>query len=137
MFDFLNKSTSDILDNLCEPMHKPNNPLKTTFKNKQVASFDTIILTPEQRTLYYEFKSKSLPQYVESVKTYNKNVEFLVAVSTAKLLYSIGRPFYFKHRFDFRGRVYKSGTFSYDRGDLYRSLLEFHEGSFVTEDNVK
>ena len=136
MLDYFEKSVfDDLYNSLSEPPKRPLNPI-TTRKTKE-EKFESLILTDEQKTLYREFKAKKLPEFYQSIKNYNSHVELLVGITIAKTLKAIDKPFYFKHHFDFRGRVYKSGSFSYDGGDFYRSLLEFSDGCVVNSQNVR
>lgn len=147
MLQFLSEEMIQVVNTLTEPTEKPLNPLSEKGKNEQVNPIKTegdiniktdqwheLIkselnakkeLTKEEKLMYTEFKQVIIPKYMESVINYNKNIEYIMAIYTAQLLYYTNKCFYFRHRFDFRGRVYKVGSFNYDRGDLYRALLEF------------
>lgn len=111
----------------------PENPLKMKgYKYDPLRE-----LTKEEKKIYKEYKEVDLKRYFENIINVNKDIEEIFAIYTAYILKIIDETFYFEHHLDFRGRIYKKGLFNYDRGDIYRSLLDFAQAEIITKDTEK
>lgn len=65
-----------------------------------------------------------------------QRVVFNADLETARLLSNTGGPYYVPHYLDFRGRIYGTAHFNFQRGDYVRSLFKFADGKPIGSDGM-